>query len=292
MSSLRAVRSPFALTLALATLLVGSGGFAAEPAPLAAKADASSDHASPRREPPPSVNVRLFVGVEVASRSFAYSDPLKTSTNLRPYDLGATGLFVFGVELLPLVWTRVSILSSLTIAGEYAFAPSLTSSLTGGKEIPTSFERGRLLLRAPIRLGGRRHRAVLSPSIGYESLVFDFQDTGELSAEIPSVHYKLLRFGLDGRTRVFGPLSVLGSFAWLEPLSGGPLYERFRDVSVSGIDVGLGLGLRIAKGMEIRLSASYTRFFSTFLPVPGDAYVAGGALDEFGGLRLGAHYDP
>ncbi len=36
--------------------------------------------------------------------------------------------------------------------------------------------------------------------------------------------------------------------------------------------------------------ASLFGFFSAFAPIPGDAYVAGGALDQLIGVRLGAAY--
>jgi hypothetical protein len=34
----------------------------------------------------------------------------------------------------------------------------------------------------------------------------------------------------------------------------------------------------------------YTRFFPSFVPIPGDVYVAGGALDQFGTIKIGVEY--
>jgi hypothetical protein len=199
---------------------------------------------------------------------------------------------VFGGELRPLVWTRLPVISDIGMAFEYAFAPYLTSSITGGKALQTSFERGLLTLRVPVRLGHKKRAPVIAPRFGYESLVFEYQDSPELSSSLPTTNYKILRMGLDMTSRFWGPLSAFGSFEWLSPLEGGPVYDRFRDIRVNGIDASVGLGVHIASGTEVRLTAGYTRFFSTFLPVPGDAYVAGGALDQFGGIKLGVHYDP
>lgn len=287
MSSLGPVRFPVAIPLALATATATASASATPPdlayAPVVVRIPASA---------PAPVATRLYVGVEVAARWFAYSDPLKIATNLRPYDAVGVPLLVFGGELRPLSWTRLPIVSKIGIAGEYAFAPYLTSSITGGKDLQTSFERGLLTLRIPVRLGHKKRAPVIAPRLGYESLVFEYQDAPELSASLPTTNYKILRIGVDATSRFWGPLVAFGSFEWLSPLEGGAVYDRFRDITVNGIDAQLGLGVHIAAGTEVRLSAGYTRFFSTFLPVPGDAYVAGGALDQFGGIKLGVNYVP
>ena len=41
---------------------------------------------------------------------------------------------------------------------------------------------------------------------------------------------------------------------------------------------------------EGRLVGDYERYFYSFGPTPGDAYVAGGALDQFFGGRLAIAY--
>ena len=48
-----------------------------------------------------------------------------------------------------------------------------------------------------------------------------------------------------------------------------------------GVDVGAGVAYPLPRGFEVALRARYTRYFSAFHPVPGDASVAGGALDEY-----------
>ncbi len=234
----------------------------------------------------------MRLGFEVAARWFAYSDPLKVATNLRPYDVTGVPLLSFGGEMRPLRWTRVPVLEDVGIAGEYSFAPYLTSAATEGRDIQTSWERGKVGIRAPIRLGRGERAPVVAPVVGYGWLDFSFQETGPLAAEIPTVGYRLLRVGLDGRLRLGGPVALVLAFAYLEPLAGGVLYERFRDVTIGGIDADLGLSLAIARGAEVSLSLGYTRFFSTFVPVPGDAYVAGGALDQYGRVKMGFSYAP
>ncbi|HVK69224.1 MAG TPA: hypothetical protein VM694_32420 [Polyangium sp.] len=231
-------------------------------------------------------------GVEVAARWFAYSDPLKIATNLRPYDIVGVPMLSLGGELQPLRWTGVPVLADVGITGEYTFAPHLTSSVTEGRDIQTSWDRGNVGLRVPIRLGRGPRAPVVAPLVGYGWLDFSFQETGPLAAEIPTVSYRLVRVGLDGRIPLARRFTLVAAFEYLEPLSGGALYERFRDTTIGGIDADLGVAFAFAKGTELSLSFGYTRLFSTFVPVPGDAYVAGGALDQFGGVKLGIDYAP
>ena len=267
-----------AVTVVFVTAAAATPASASEPAAAPASASAS---AAP-------VAGTLRFGVEVAARWFAYSDPLKVATNLRPYNVAGVPLLSLGGELQPLRWTGVPVLSDVAIAGEYTFAPHLTSSVTEGRDIPTSWDHGNVWLRVPIRLG----RGEVAPRGGYGWLDFSFQETGPLAAEIPTVRYRLVRVGLDGRVRLGGRFSLVAAFEYLEPLAGGELYERFRDTTIGGIDADLGVAMVITKGTAISLSVGYTRFFSTFVPVPGDAYVAGGALDQFGGVKLGIDYAP
>ncbi|MDI3287958.1 hypothetical protein [Polyangium sp. 15x6] len=256
----------------------------------AVTASAAASAAAPA--PPSPVGGRLRFGVEVAARWFAYSDPLKVATNLRPYDVVGVPMISLGGELEPLRWTRVPVLEGVAITGEYTFAPHLTSAVTEGRDIQTSWDHGNLGLRVPIRLGRGERAPVVAPRVGYGWLGFSFQETGPLAAEIPTVSYTLVRVGLDGRIRIAGPLTLVAAFEYLEPTSGGALYERFRDATIGGIDADLGVAFALTKGTELSLSFGYTRFFSTFVPVPGDAYVAGGALDQFGGVKLGIDYAP
>ena len=46
----------------------------------------------------------------------------------------------------------------------------------------------------------------------------------------------------------------------------------------------------IVSGLEGRIVFDYERYFYAFQPIPGDAYVAGGALDQFFGVRLAVAY--
>jgi hypothetical protein len=59
---------------------------------------------------------------------------------------------------------------------------------------------------------------------------------------------------------------------------------------VQGIGALAGVMMPVATGIEARLLVEYARFFSSFQPEQGDAYIAGGAIDQYLGLRLAGAY--
>ena len=59
---------------------------------------------------------------------------------------------------------------------------------------------------------------------------------------------------------------------------------------MGGVDARVGLAVPLPLGFEARLIASYARYFYAFSPVPGDRYVAGGALDQLATGHLGLAY--
>lgn len=252
--------------------------------------DATAQTREPAPESAPSVGYSLRAGVDVGARWFVYSDPLVIATNLRPFDVVGVPLLTFGGELRPLVWSQVPVLDQLGISFDYAFAPTLDSFTTDGREVSTSWDHGDVTLHAPIRLGNRLHAPRIGPTLGYGWIGFSFAAPDSLAAEIPTVTYRFVRLGLKGQMALNRRFSVTAVFDYLGPLSGGSVYERFRDATIDGIEAKLGVGVEITTDTRLSLMLNYTRFFSTFVPVPGDAYVAGGALDQFGSVKIGIEY--
>jgi hypothetical protein len=234
----------------------------------------------------------LRVGLEIGARWFRYSDPLWTATNLRPYDVAFVPLVVLGGELRPFVWTGLPVLRSVGVVGAYAFAPHLGSSTRDGRSFDTTWERGDIVLRVPVLDATAPGQPELAVDVGYGWLGFSFQDAGDLADQLPSVGYRSARLGLDGKIPLRPGLMLRAGFSYLITPSGGEVYARFRDAHVAGVRADLGLDVTVAKGAAVEIGLGYTRFYSSFAPVPGDAYVAGGALDQFLGLQIGFAYAP
>ncbi|WP_437737081.1 hypothetical protein [Sorangium sp. So ce1335] len=233
------------------------------------------------------VNSALFsveLGVEFVGRWFDYSDP--RTNNLRPYSVfGQPALSVAG-EVYPLASTDIPVLKGLGITAGYARALGLNSAVGGGDPISTTYQRINLGLRERLSLG---EASQLGISAGLRFVTFEIEAPADLARTVPNVDYTLFRAGLDGRFPV-GPVALALGAEYLLPLSSGPVYDRFTAASVQGIGAMAGVMVPIATGIEGRVLVEYARFFSSFQPEQGDAYIAGGAIDQYLGLRLAGAY--
>ncbi len=226
------------------------------------------------------------VGVEVAGRKFDFSDGL--SSNLRSYEVFGAPVVFAAAEVYPAAFTTVPVLRDLGLTVAYARAVGLQSATADGTPVGTLYQRFSAGLRVRIPFS-RPKGPVLSLSGQYYWQTFHVDEPAELVGQVPNVDYQAIRFGVDARFPL-GRAAILAGFDWIEPLSAGPVYDRFTGVGVHGLGAKLGLVVGIASGFELRFAAEYNRFFSDFDPVLGDAYVAGGALDQYLGLRLSAAY--
>lgn len=229
---------------------------------------------------------KLGVALDLAGRWFSYHDGL--SANLRPYSLFPAPVLALEGEVYPAASTGVRVLEDLGVRMRFAHAFGLTSATRDGSPIDTQWNRFGLDLHGRLRTGDG-YAPVLGAALGFEWIAFWFDEPGALAGEVPAVSYENLRLGVDARV----PLGRVGlgfDLAYLAPVGAGTVYERFTDPSVKGVELGLKVAVGIAAGFQAVLGLDYTRYFASFAPVPGDAYVAGGALDQLFALRLGAAY--
>ncbi len=246
--------------------------------------DASGSESGPTRTTRATF-LSLTAGMEMGGRSFHYTDPI--TDNLRPYQLFGAPSVALAAELYPLSRSTMPVLRDLGITGSYALAFALSSKLEGTETVDTSWSR----LQAGVRLRVRTGGPGFGLSLGFGFVKFGF--SGAESApidELPDVDYSFLRAGLDARMPIARAIVVIASAGYMGVLSSGALDDRFPRSSAGGADLALGASWRALGPVAISLTASYTRFFFTMNPEPGDPYVAGGALDEFLGIQLGASY--
>ena len=233
------------------------------------------------------------VNYELGARRFDYSDPLEGSTNLRPYTVfGAPMVMVTG-EIYPAATTGIRVLKDVGVTVMFAHAFGLQSAPEGGEPIGTSYDRFGIGLRARLRLGGEGAPVVgLSGGFGILNFEYDDPEDQTLVGALPDVSYKYMRVGVDGRAPLGSVFNLFAGFDYLGPLEAGEVYERFTAPSVGGIGARFGMAFTLDAGFEIRLMGEYTRMFYAFEPVaqPRDAYVAGGALDQYLGISAGVAY--
>jgi hypothetical protein len=160
---------------------------------------------------------------------------------------------------------------------------ALRSDVSSGSTFDTDWERFAAGVRGRLRTSEAMDGPVIALTGEYGEEKFAFGQTS-IGDTAPSVDYRFVRIGTDLRVPL-GRFSLVASGAGLAVLSAGDLTDRFSRASVAGIDAMLGASFTIVPGLEARLLARYRRFFYSMHPVPGDAYVAGGALDELGGLQ-------
>jgi hypothetical protein len=264
---------------------------AATPAPAAAPpsepsaAAASRRVAAPRTRPDDDAGdsalawYRVEVGAEIAGRSFVYIDRL--SPNLRPYRAFGTPLVMARATVHPLESSEAWALRALGIYGELGHAPKSESVAPDGTRIEnrwTRFDAG-AVFRVPVSEGG----GSLGASAGYGGLRFGFLDAGDLADEVPDVAYRWLRFGVHGSVAHRQARLEAGA-AWLAMLTSGETAGRFSGSRVGGLEAEIAVRWRLSRLFEARSGLRYTRVFYDIQPVLGDAFVAGGALDEYVGL--------
>jgi hypothetical protein len=269
----------------------------ATPAPVAASVDLSgprppdADTGATASPPPrPRDHTRagamalLGAALQGGSRHFAYVDRL--TPTLRPYDLFVAPLVAVSGEIYPFATWSTPVLVGLGATASYARAFGLASEESGGTRVSTSWQAFALGLRERLPIGSA---FVVGIDAGYGDTSFAFADPIQPAAQLPSVHYKVLRGGLDGRY-VHGDLSLRAGAGYLDVLSTGDFAALFPRASLAGIDASLGVSDQIAPAIELSLDLVYTRFFYNLSPQPGDPYVAGGALDEMATVSLGIAY--
>ena len=222
----------------------------------------------------------LAAGIEAGGRRLRYVDAL--TPGLRDYSVAAAPLAHVRVAIYPFADASRTI--DIGVVGSYARAFALGSSAAGVGAVDTTWWRfhagGVVRLRLPsivLGLGG-----------AYGGETFDF-GASSIDTQTPAVAYRFARISVDARVPL-GRFALLASAGYDVVLSAGSVADRFPHAKVGGVEATLGATYRVTRAIEVFAGASYRRFFYAMHPVPGDALVAGGALDELYGLQGGVAY--
>jgi hypothetical protein len=224
------------------------------------------------------------IGAEAAGRNFDYNDGL--SGNLRSYNVAPAALFTASLEIFPLAEAD-GVIRDIGVIAAYSRSLFLNSSTGSGDKIGTAEASYYGGLRVRIHPWGDDGTIIgISDAYAVQTVTFD-STGGTLDSQVPAVEYHANRTGVDARIP-FGNFAVRGGLGFRAVFDAGPVAGRFRTPSVEGVDAEVGASMKIIGAWEGRLTLDYARYFYGFKPAPGDAYVAGGALDQFfgGGLAL------
>jgi hypothetical protein len=288
------------LTLgAVATLTTQATALASESQEEPSRGEESADEVLPREaspagedsERPSGVSgyelVAVRAGVDLALRSLGWSDGL--TSNLRDYRVVGVPGFAGALDVYPFATLDVPVLSDLGLTFEGRGALGLTSATEGGAEVATRWHRFAGGLRYRQRLDASHDPVVLGFAGSFVHDDFAIAASPELAAQEPSARTASIRGGVDVRVPL-GPLALTAGAGGLGVIDEGGVYDRVRGATIAGVDGSLGVVVPLGLGFDARLTASYQRWFSSFAPVPGDAYVAGGAVDERAHVEVASAY--
>ena len=106
---------------------------------------------------------------------------------------------------------------------------------------------------------------------------------------IPNTIYRYGRPAIGLRLELGGDLSLtLGAgYRYIFNAGGADMGAYFPHRTVAGVDADLALGYRIRRNLEIRGSGQLRRYFYDMHSKAGDAYLAGGAIDQYWTVGVG-----
>lgn len=227
--------------------------------------------------------LEIGAGIRGFSRDFRYSDDLFDA--LRSYELGVAPAAFAQLRWYPVAHFDRGPLSNVGLTGGYEQGFALESKTTDGEKLDTRTREWWAGLRYRIPFGA--HEIGVVGTYGKHGFEVDDDPANPL---VPDVEYTYLRLGVDGRVRV--SRVVLGAHVgYRYLLDTGELGQDiwFPNVSGGALDAGLLAGYEILDGLDLLAGFDFRRYFFSMSSEPGDARVAGGALDEYlsGWLGLG-----
>ena len=234
--------------------------------------------AQPRR--PVALDVAL--GVQLTHRALRWNDDL--FGELRPYTLPLAPWITLDAQWFPAAHRTTGWLAHLGIYAGAGAAVGLSSSDSLGRAYDTAAFEVR---------GGARGRLPLGPhalllGAGVELRRFTLAPpTVADDPGVPGVSYASATLDLDARLRLGDALALLVGASAALPFQLGDLADRlFPHVTGAAVELRAGVAWAFVAGLELRVVASYRRYFLALNPSPGDRWVAGGAVDEFASLSL------
>ncbi len=234
-------------------------------------------------ERPPGELIELTLDGRVFNRSFSYVQNL---SRLPEYRLKSAFASALEVTFRPGALISES-LAPLGLIGalEYGFA---VSSVSPGENRQSNEVRG-YSVGLEYRLGWGA--LSVAPQLGYAASSFI---TGSEAGGSPNVRYRTLSAGAAGRYTVLPRLALLGRASYLHVLDAGPISEagRFSRASVRGVQGEATVAFAITRDLEVRGTAGLRRYGFDMNARPGDALVAGGAIDQSVWGGLGFAYRP
>lgn len=265
-----------------------------EPGASAPSAAGEPTAPSTRPEAPPAaprdaggpLPLELEAGLALVHRSFRYTDDL--FGRLRGYGLPAAPFVHLGARWYPAAHVGGGPLAGLGVRLAGAFGLALQSRGANDVTFPTEAWS----VEAGLRYRLAVDEVVLHADAGYHAHAFTIgaAEDGRIDPDVPSVELHSLRVGAGLRWELPAGVFFTGGGAYLAPVAVGGVTDEawFPRASAGGVEADGGLGVRLGD-LEVAARFAWRRYFYAMNTLPGDARVAGGALDDYlaGRLTLG-----
>ncbi len=227
--------------------------------------------------------LELETSAGVLSRSLTFRDDLFSS--VRGYELAGAPALVLRGRLFPFARTEVPVLRDLGVEAESEYDFVADSRRPDGQAYPTSSSAWSVGLTYRLPIG--RHALLGSFGYGVHSFLIDpggpATPTNDPRPELPRVRYETLRTGLGLRLAPVAGLVLHLRGSYLAVLDAGGIESDvwFPHARVTAIDAMAGVGYRLTPGLELRAAVQYRRYGFDLRPERGDAYIVGGAADQY-----------
>jgi hypothetical protein len=220
--------------------------------------------------------VDVAAGLGGVSRHLSYHQDV--FGRFAPYDLNVAPSLLVRAELYPLASTNLTGLRDLGVVAGGEFVLGVTSQGADGRDRDTSFWSADAGLRYRIVYGSGEvgvsarwmiQRFVIGPG------------SPSNAAIVPAISYQSVRPGVDLQHRLSARWRLMAGFGWLFVLDAGELTERyFPRATIHAADATVGAAVAVTGALELRVVLGARRYFHDMQVEPGDAYLAGGAVDQ------------
>jgi hypothetical protein len=229
--------------------------------------------------------LEVWLGFRGFDRDFSYNEDLAEFTDgaAEQNTYGGPGVAGFlSLRWYPVAHVKGGFLAHLGIQGGYERGFLTRTKSPTGRELDVSYQEFFVGLRGRIPLG--RHDLGVSASYGQHT--FTIEDDEVL---LPDVKYGYLRPAVDGRFR-FGKGLAGFSLGYRNVLSAGQIQDDdwYPNADAGGIDLGVFGGYTPTGSYDLMAGVDLRRYFFSLNPEPGDTRIAGGAVDQYLGVWLGA----
>ncbi|MGB5809482.1 MAG: hypothetical protein WBG86_03065 [Polyangiales bacterium] len=241
----------------------------------------------PKRDRPAAVDIEF--DFKFVHRELTWKDDLLG--NLRDYTLKFGPGIQTKFQYFPGAHFTSGVGAQFGVDFEYERLFSFDSERDDGLQFPTTSQQ--FLVGIRWRYPAGRWEPMLLAGYGLHKFEFGVSQPPVNTAGIPGVRYQFYRLGGGFRVGLGERENFIiianASFRGLISAGGIESDVWFPDANGNGMDALLMFAYGLPKGFEVRVGVDYRRYWFDLNPIPPDPpYVAGGALDQYWGLSIGA----